>query len=214
VAESARRLLVATTNRGKIAEIHAALADLELELCGLELLGAVPPPEEHGTTFEANALLKARYYRDAACERGVHIAVLAEDSGLEVEAMSKAPGVHSARFLGAETPYPQRHRVMLERLQGEADRTARFVCAAALALPDGREVVVRGTVEGLIATEPRGTHGFGYDPIFLVPRLGKTFGELSTEEKKALSHRGQALDLLKPRLQRLLDGMRLTGLES
>jgi XTP/dITP diphosphohydrolase len=204
VAEAGRPLLVATTNRGKLGEIREALAGLGLELRGLEELGSPPPPEEDGVTFEHNALLKARYYRDAALALGLERLVLAEDSGLEIDALGKAPGIHSARFLGADTPYPERHRVILERLLGAPDRTVRFVCVAALAAPDGRELVVRGEVEGVLAPEPRGTNGFGYDPIFLLPELGKTFGELTLEEKQPLSHRGRALALLKPRLAELL----------
>lgn len=180
-------LLVATRNRGKLAEFAALLAPHGVAVEGLDAHPGVPEVEEDGATFVANALKKARTYAQAT-----GLPVLAEDSGLEVDALGGEPGVRSARWVPGTDA--DRVQALLDRLQGVplAARTARYRCAIALAAPDGREAVFQGTWEGRIALVPRGTGGFGYDPVFLLPD-GRTAAELTRDEKNALSHRGQAL---------------------
>lgn len=210
-------ILLATTNPGKLREIQAVLQLPGVELVDLGSLPAIPEPVEDGDTFEANAILKARYYA-AASGRWC----LADDSGLEVDALGGAPGVRSARYAGIQGPRhvvdPANNARLLERLQGvPADRrTARFVCAMALADPAGTvHALVRGTFEGLILPEgesPRGVHGFGYDPLFLPDKIpgapGRTSAELSPDEKNAISHRGDAARQMGARLAALLAAQR------
>jgi XTP/dITP diphosphohydrolase len=184
-----RKLLLATTNHHKLAEFQAILRDVPFQLCSLNDLQVNMDVEETGQTFAENATIKALAYA-----RATGLLSLADDSGLEIDAMGGAPGVVSARFAGRETPYHERFRLILEQLQGlsGSQRSARFRCAIALAEPTGYYRVVEGVVEGQIADHPRGTGGFGYDPIFLVPELGKTFAESAPEVKNRLSHRGRA----------------------
>lgn len=196
------RIVVATGNNHKLAEIRAILTGLPVELVAMGELG-VPEPVEDGDTFEANALIKAR-----ACVAVTGLPALADDSGLEVDALDGAPGVFSARYAGpgaADTANNAKLVAALADLPAEA-RTARFVCAAVLALPDGREQVVRGTMEGRIVDDPRGPHGFGYDPHFVSDAAGdgRTNGELTPAEKDAISHRGAAFRALRPHVERLL----------
>lgn len=193
-----RRLVLATGNPDKVREIRAILEGLPYEIVGLDGWPDVAPPEETGTTFAENALLKARYYANATREL-----VVAEDSGLEIDALGGAPGVESARFAGADTPYPEKFAEIYRRLSatGERNSTARFVCELALAEGDRVLFQARGTVEGRIAQKPRGTHGFGYDPIFFYPPAGRTLAELTAEEKHAVSHRGAAFAKLREYLQ-------------
>ena len=185
-------LLLATGNAGKVRELRAALRGTVVRLLGLaDLPGSAPEaPAEVGAGFLANAGIKALGYAAAA-----GTAALAEDSGLEVDALGGAPGVHSARWLGRATPYAEKNRRLLGLLDRhpERGRTARYRSAVAIAV--GGRIVFRstGVVEGRIATAPRGTGGFGYDPIFLVPEFGKTMAELTLEEKERISHRGRAL---------------------
>ncbi len=192
-------LLVATTNAHKLAEIRALLAGLPLRVETLAAHAALGAPEETGTTFAANARLKAAYYgsRSGLC-------AVADDSGLEIDALDGAPGVRSARFNGAR--YPEKFAAIYERLRacGGAGSTARFVCA--LAVADGGRIVfeARGVVEGRIAPEPAGGGGFGYDPIFFYPPHGRTLAELSPAEKDAVSHRGQAFRALRGFLETTL----------
>jgi len=194
------RVVVATGNPNKLAEIRAILGDLEL--VAMTELG-VPEPVEDGDSFEANALIKAR-----ACARATGLAAIADDSGLEVDALGGAPGVLSARYAGGSGDDAANNVKLVAALEGVADEecTARFVCAAAAATPDRREVVVRGTMEGRIVTVPRGRHGFGYDPHFVSVATGgrRTNAELSPEEKDAISHRGAAFRRLAPHLDELL----------
>jgi XTP/dITP diphosphohydrolase len=194
----ARRLLLATHNAGKLAELRAKLADLPLQLVSLRALAIDAAVEETGATFRENAELKARAYAQAS-----GLWTLAEDSGLEVDALGGEPGVHSARYLGPEATDPQRIVSILERLRGvpPEQRTARFLSAIALARPTGEVEVVEDAIEGRIAGAPRGAHGFGYDPIFLVPSLGQTTAELTPEAKNAISHRGLAAEKAKEILQ-------------
>jgi XTP/dITP diphosphohydrolase len=187
------RLLVATTNSNKVREIRAILGDAA-ELISLDAWPALDPPEETGRTFEENARQKALYYASATGELTV-----AEDSGLEIDALDGIPGVESARYGGADLPYPQKfarlYRALRER--GEATSTARFVCALALVRRGDVLFETRGTVEGSIAPEPRGAGGFGYDPIFFYAPYGRTLAEATPEQKSAVSHRGEAFRSLR-----------------
>ena len=154
---------------------------------------------EDGKTFEENALIKAR----AICKLAGEM-VLADDSGLEIDYLNKEPGIYSARYMGEDTSYHIKNKSLIDRLEGVPDekRTARFVCAIAAVFPDGKELVVRGTVEGIIGYEEKGENGFGYDPIFYLPERGCTTAELSPEEKNSISHRGNALRLMNELLER------------
>lgn len=184
------RLLIATTNAGKVAEIAELLADLNYEVLGLaDLLQALPEVEETGATFAANAVLKAEYYH---AQTG--LLALADDSGLEVDALGGQPGVYSARYAGTGASDAAKVAKLLHELQTmpTAERTARFVCVLALVGPGIHETFT-GVCAGLIAAAPRGTSGFGYDPVFIEPSTGQTFAELSRAEKAVFSHRGQAL---------------------
>jgi XTP/dITP diphosphohydrolase len=190
------RILLATTNRGKLDEIVSVLAGLPLEIRTLADHPPIDAPEETGTTFAENARQKAFCYASHA-----GVLTVAEDSGLEIDALGGAPGVHSARF-GGDTSYPQKFALIEEQLRGmrAADRTARFVCA--LAVVDAGRLVfeARGTVDGQIAPEPRGTGGFGYDPIFFYPPFGCTLAEAG-ERKSSVSHRGKAFRQLRTFLE-------------
>lgn len=196
-----KRLLFATQNEGKMREIRMIMKDMGLEILSMKEAGIFAEAEENGATFEENALIKAR--AAAACTNDP---VLADDSGLEVDYLNKEPGVYSARYLGEETSYDIKNADILRRMEGvpEEKRTARFVCAIAAVLPDGKELVAKETIEGIIGYEPSGSHGFGYDPIFYVPRLGKSTAELSEEEKNQISHRGKALRSMREMLKEVL----------
>jgi len=185
------RIWCASTNRGKLAEFRLAVEEFgggRFTVEPLEGMREIPPAEETGATFEENAIQKALYYG-----RHTEGLLFADDSGLEVDALGGAPGVYSARFAGEGAGDAANNRLLLERLAGAKDRTARFVCVAALV--DGARLVgtFRGTVEGRIIEEVRGSHGFGYDPLFYYPAFGCTFGEASEEQKLGVSHRGNAL---------------------
>ncbi len=183
------RLLVGTTNQGKLREIRRLLHGVPCELQGLDAFPHLSEPDETGLTFEENARIKALAYA-----RGSGLLTVAEDSGLVVDGLDGAPGVHSARYLGAEATYPARFDAILAGLRAHPDRprSARFICALAVAEGDRIVFETRGAVEGEIADAPRGEHGFGYDPIFLLPEFGCTTAELEDEEKLAVAHRGQA----------------------
>lgn len=186
-----RTLLLATTNNHKLSEFCTIFQGLPFDLRSLRDVQLDLDVEETGTTFAENALLKARAYAQAA-----NMLALADDSGLEIDALGGAPGIYSARFAGRETSYSERFQLILARLQDipVSQRTARFRCAIALAEPSGYTRVVEGTIEGLIAENPRGENGFGYDPIFFVPEFGKTAAEMVPEEKNRISHRGRAAE--------------------
>jgi XTP/dITP diphosphohydrolase len=188
------RLLLATTNPNKIREIRTMLEGVPDEIVGLNDHAGVPAPPETGATFAENARLKALYYSHAS-----GMAAVAEDSGLVVDALDGAPGVESARFAGANTSYPEKFKRLYALLEerGARESTARFVCALAVASAGRILFEARGTVEGTIAPEPRGEHGFGYDPIFFYPPEGKTLGEVSDNVKRAVSHRGAAFRQLR-----------------
>jgi XTP/dITP diphosphohydrolase len=185
-------LLVATSNRHKLDEYRAIFADLPFTLLSLHDIQLDMDVEETGTTFQANAELKALAYANAS-----GMLSLADDSGLEIDALGGAPGVYSARFVRPDATYEERFHTIFEALRGipPEKRTARFQCVVTIAEPGGYHQSVQGTIEGLITNAPRGTHGFGYDPIFLVPELGKTTAELSPDAKNQISHRGQAARL-------------------
>jgi len=184
-----RSLLLATTNPHKIEEYRAIFADLPFELLSLSDIALDMDVEETGTTFQQNAELKALAYAYAS-----NLLSLADDSGIEIDALDGAPGVYSARFLGPDVSYGERFAYILERLHDVpvVQRTARFRCVISIAEPSGYCCSVDGTIEGFIADEPRGIHGFGYDPLFLVPEFGKTTAELPPEVKHRISHRGRA----------------------
>lgn len=194
-------IIFATKNKGKIKEINAILADLDVKVVSMEEAGITIDVVENGTTFEENAMKKAVQVMEISQK-----ITLSDDSGLEIDAMDKAPGVYSARFMGEDTPYPQRFEAIFEKLQGleEEKRTARFASCIAAAFPDGRKLMSYDTVEGIIGWEVKGENGFGYDPIFFVPEKGKYMAELSPEEKNAISHRGKALRKMKVLLKKEL----------
>jgi XTP/dITP diphosphohydrolase len=186
-----RTLLLATTNEHKVDEFRVIFQGLPFTLLSLRDIQLDMDVEETGTTFAENALLKATAYAQAT-----NMLALADDSGLEIDALGGAPGVYSARFGGREATYKERFRLIYERLRDVApsEYTARFRCAIALAEPSGYVSVVEGTIEGVIAESARGENGFGYDPIFLVPESGKTTAEMAPEEKNRISHRGRAAE--------------------
>ena len=193
-----RCLLLATTNRHKLEEYRAILSDFPFKILSLTDIQPDVDVEETGTTFRENAELKALTYA-----RATGMLSLADDSGLEIDALGGAPGVYSARFLGEEASYQERFRVILEQLKGlpMRRRSARFRCVITLAEPSGYHRSVEGVVEGVIAEAPRGENGFGYDPIFLIPELGKTAAELPPEQKNRISHRGRAACLARVLLE-------------
>jgi XTP/dITP diphosphohydrolase len=189
-----RRLLIASTNADKIREIRVLLSDVSPGLTTLGDWPEVRAPEETGRTFEDNARQKALYYAAATGELTV-----AEDSGLEIDALEGAPGVESARYGDVGTTYPHKFGLIYDalRTRGAFDSPARFVCALALAKDRAVLFETRATIEGCIAREPRGTMGFGYDPIFFYPPFGGTLAEATPEEKAAVSHRGKAFRALR-----------------
>jgi XTP/dITP diphosphohydrolase len=190
---SDRRLLVATLNRAKGREIAALLADGRFDVVLFGDLPGARLPEETGTTYADNALIKAR-----AAWRATGMRTIADDSGIEVDALDGAPGVYSARYGGSGLDDAGRVAKLLDALRDVPDerRAARFRCVIALVTPAGRELVVEGTAEGLIARAPRGAGGFGYDPVFFYPPLGRTFAELTPEDKRRVDHRGAAVRAL------------------
>ncbi len=194
------RIIFATGNADKVREIQMIMEDSGMEVISMKQAGISIDIEENGSTYEENALIKAR-----AVAKYTDAIVMADDSGLEVDYLNKEPGIHSARYLGEDTSYRIKNQNLIDRLNGVPDeeRTARFVCAIAAVLPDGRELTTRATIEGRIDYEERGSHGFGYDPIFYVPEFHKTTAELTEEEKNQVSHRGKALRLMKEELKML-----------
>lgn len=182
------RLLLGTANPGKIAELRRILAGLDLDLVSLDELGDPPPePVEDAPTYRANAVHKAEAYLQAT-----GIATLADDSGLEVDALGGAPGVRSRRYFGEDVPADRRNAMLLGLLDGVIERRARFVCVVALAWPAGATETFEGEVRGEIALVPSGASGFGYDPVFVIAGDGRTMAELPAEEKDRISHRGRA----------------------
>lgn len=199
-----RKIIFATGNQGKMREVRKILANLKIEGKETEILsmkeaGIDIEITEDGASFEENAVIKAK----AVSEVVPGAIVLADDSGLQIDYLNGEPGIYSARYLGEDTSYHVKNANLLARLEGVAEekRTARFVCAIAAAMPDGRVDTATGIIEGRIGYEEKGEGGFGYDPIFYVPEFGKTTAELSEDEKNAVSHRGKALRAIRERLE-------------
>ena len=186
-----KRMVFATGNAHKMIEIRQILEDLGMPVISMKEVGVDPEIIEDGTTFEKNSLIKAR----EVAKLLPNDIVLADDSGLEVDALNKEPGIYSARDAGENTSYEIKNQLILDRVKDvpEEKRTARFACAVAAVFPDGTEKIVRENMEGRIAYESAGANGFGYDPIFYLPEYGCTSAELSPEDKNAISHRGKAL---------------------
>jgi len=200
-----KKLLVATHNQGKVAEFSKLLKGLDVEWLSLEDAGVTVEVEETGTTFRENAELKAKTY---AREAG--LLTLADDSGLEVDALNGRPGVHTSRFGGEDLDSAGRYRLLLERLQRVPweRRGARFRCVVALATPEGGVLeTAEGAIEGRIALAPAGDGGFGYDPVFYIEEQGKTMAQLSADIKNRLSHRARAVTAIKPLLRRVLEDL-------
>ncbi len=197
------KIIFATGNAGKLREIKAILADLDMEVLSMKEAGVEAEAEENGSTFKENAIIKAR---DIA-SRVRNAIVMADDSGLVIDALNGEPGIYSARYLGEDTSYTIKNANLIDRLTGVPvkDRTARFTCAIAAVLPDGSILTTEGNIEGYIGYEERGNGGFGYDPIFMVPEYGCSTAELSDEEKNRISHRGKALEAMKLLLQDALE---------
>lgn len=192
------KIIFATGNQGKMKEIREIMSDISDKIKSLKEEGITADIDENGTTFEENAIIKAK----TICEMTGEI-VLADDSGLEVDYMDKKPGVLSARYLGEDTPYSVKNATIIKNLEnakGE-ERSARFVCVIAAAFPDGRIFTTRATVEGLIGYEEQGDNGFGYDPIFYVPEYSMTTAQMDSVQKNKISHRGKALRLMKEKLK-------------
>ncbi|MGB8455532.1 MAG: XTP/dITP diphosphatase [Anaerocolumna sp.] len=188
------KIIFATTNEGKMKEIQMILKDLNYDIVSMKEAGIQIDIVEDGKTFEENAIIKAK-----AIMEMTGVMVLADDSGLEVDAMDKAPGIYSARFLGEDTSYDIKNNYILDKLKGlpPEDRSARFVCAIACAFPDGEIITTRATIEGAIGYEILGGNGFGYDPIFWVPEYECTSAQLPADIKNKISHRGKALEEMK-----------------
>lgn len=195
------KIIFATGNEGKMREIREILKELQVPVLSMKEAGVSLNIEENGSTFAENAEIKARAVWN--CTGGI---VLADDSGLVVDALGGEPGVYSARYMGEDTSYEIKNREIIRRLEAVSgqDRSARFVCIIAAVLPDGTVRKTEGTMDGVIAMEPAGEEGFGYDPILYIPEYGKTSAQLTMEEKNAISHRGKALRAMKGELARWL----------
>lgn len=201
-------IVFATGNAGKMREIREILKEMDVQVLSMKEIGIDADIEENGTTFEENALIKAKavagMLEGLTDEKLRKAVVLADDSGLEVDYLNKEPGIYSARYLGEDTPYSIKNQNLLERLAGVPDekRTARFVCAIAAVLPNGEAFTVRGVIEGRIGYQEAGENGFGYDPIFYIPEYGCSTAQLSEEEKNRISHRGRALRAMEKELKK------------
>lgn len=193
-----RKIIFATGNENKMKEIRQILGDMDVEILSMKQAGISADIVEDGTTFEENAIIKAKAIAEMTQE-----IVLADDSGLEIDYINKEPGIYSARYMGEDTSYHIKNQNLIDRLKDakEEERTARFVCAIAAAFPNGEVLTTIGTIEGRVAYEEKGENGFGYDPIFYVPEYGCTTAELSEEAKNDISHRGNALRAMKEKLK-------------
>lgn len=192
------KIIFATKNKGKIREINMIMEDSDYEVISMEEAGIHLDIVEDGTTFEENAIIKAKAVMEVA-----NCIVMADDSGLEVDYLDKAPGVYSARFGGENTSYRIKNKMIIDKLEGVRDeeRTARFVCVIATSFPDGEILTSRGTIEGIIINEERGSNGFGYDPIFYIAEYSRTTAEMDKELKNKISHRGKALRIMKDKME-------------
>ena len=193
------KLVLASKNKKKLIEMNAILSQLGVEVCSETDAGVDVEVEETGTTFEENSLLKARAVMQAS-----GLPAIADDSGLCVDALNGAPGVYSARYGGEGLDDAGRTRLLLENMRGQSPRTCRFVSVITCCFPNGDVLSARGECEGTVAFAPMGEGGFGYDPVFFVPKLKKTFAQLSPEEKNSISHRGRALAAFKDKLEEYL----------
>lgn len=195
-----KKIIFATGNQGKMAEIRSILSGLGVEILSMKEAGIDTEIIENGKTFEENAVIKARAVASKVCEKDV--VILADDSGLEVDYLNKEPGIYSARYMGEDTSYETKNQNIIDRLNGvpKEKRTARFVCAIAAVFSNGKACVTRETMEGYIGWEPAGKNGFGYDPIFYIDEYQCSTAELSMEIKNQLSHRGKALRAMKEKL--------------
>ena len=197
-----KRIVFATGNEGKMKEIRMILEDLNLPVISMKEAGIFASVDENGKSFEENADIKAK----GIWKLSPDDIVMADDSGLEIDYLNGEPGIYSARYMGEDTSYRIKNANLIQRLEGVPDekRTARFVCAISAALPDGRVLRSRGTIEGIIGYEEQGENGFGYDPIFYLPEYHCTTAQLDPETKNKLSHRGKALEAIKKQLQDIL----------
>lgn len=195
------KFIAATRNAGKLKEIKEILAALPFEVISMDEAGTGKEIEETGSTFEENALIKARAIFDATGQM-----VMADDSGLEVDYLDGAPGIYSSRFAGENSTDNERNKKLLKMLDGVSfeKRSARFVCAVAVIMPDGGVFTVRGICEGFIGYKPVGNNGFGYDPLFFIPEYNMTTAQMKNEEKNRISHRGRALKLMVEELEKRL----------
>lgn len=195
------KIIFATKNEGKVKEVVKIFNTDKVELVTMAQAGIDIDVVEDGTTFEENARKKAIEIMKAS-----GTAAIADDSGLEIDFLDKKPGIHSARFLGHDTPYEIKNSKILEMLKDVPDekRTARFICAVCLALPDGRIINTRATMEGIIGHQITGSNGFGYDPIFFIPEKNKYSAELTTDEKNVISHRGKAMAQMRDKIMEIL----------
>ena len=203
-----QKIIFATGNAGKMHEIREILGDIGMEILSMKEAGIGADITEDGTTFEENAVIKAkevaRLLKLNAASAHHGAIVMADDSGLEIDALNKEPGIYSARYMGEDTSFSVKSRNLIERLTDVPDekRTARFVCAIAAVMPEGEVVTTHGTVEGRIDYEEKGDNGFGYDPIFYVPEYRCTMAQLTDEQKNGISHRGRALETMKEELRK------------
>ncbi len=192
-------LVIATRNKGKTLEIKALLKGFPVEIKNLDDFGPIPHLEEDGDTFDENAYKKASF-----AARILGLPALADDSGLTVEALDGAPGIHSARYAGENATDEQRYLQLLDEMEGKSNRKAAFECVISIAAPTGPALTYEARCEGLITTEPAGSNGFGYDPVFFYPPYNKTFAQITREEKNSISHRGKALAELRSEFDKVL----------
>lgn len=196
-----KKIVFASNNDGKIKEIKEILKDFDAEILTMKEAGADIEIEENGTTFEENALIKARAVMQITGE-----ITMADDSGLEIDYLNGEPGVYSARYMGHDTSYDIKNNAIIERMKNVSgnNRSARFVCAIAAVFPDGKEFVEKGTMEGVIGEKPMGENGFGYDPILFLPQYNKSSAQLTSEEKNRISHRGEAINKMKAAIEKYI----------
>jgi XTP/dITP diphosphohydrolase len=193
-----KKIIFATSNEGKMKEVIEIMKDMNIELLSLRDAGLNPDIDENGNSFEENAVIKAKQVMELTGE-----IVMADDSGIEVDYLDKAPGIYSARFLGEDTPYTVKNQYIIDKLAKakEEERSARFVCVIACAFPDGRIITGEGIIEGYITKQICGSNGFGYDPIFYVPEYNCTTAEMTPDLKNEISHRAKALRNIQTKLK-------------
>lgn len=208
------KVIAATGNRGKVKEIREILADMDVLTVTMKEAGVFVEAEENGSSFLENALIKAKAVAEKAAETSEwrDAVVIADDSGLVIDALGGEPGIYSARYLGHDASYREKNADLIHRMDNVPDekRSARFICAIAAICPGGKVLTAEAAMEGRIGYEERGENGFGYDPIFYLPEYGRTSAELSSEEKNGISHRGKALRMMR---EKLADQSRIAGEE-